>query len=134
MRRIISFTLAALALSACASKSPSEDQELVGSWQGMREENGKCQFLSWTTTFEADHRFSITFYRDAARQQLIQTERGQWSSANGKRVLKTDGVKTPEVYEYKVIDPDTVRYVNTVKDPTADCQEDYAFTEHRMRD
>lgn len=135
MHRGITFTLIILttALSACTSNSPSTDPSLVGSWQGMREEHGKCQFLSWNTNFEPNGRFSITFFRDAQRTQPIQTERGSWSAANGKNEMKTDGVRTPEIYEYKILDGNTIHYVNTVTDPTADCQEDYAFTEHRIR-
>lgn len=131
----ITFTLIILttALSACTSNSPSTAPSLVGSWQGMREEHGKCQFLSWNTNFEPNGRFSITFFRDAQRTQPIQTERGSWSAANGKNEMKTDGVRTPEIYEYKILDGNTIHYVNTVTDPTADCQEDYAFTEHRIR-
>lgn len=64
MHRGITFTLIILttALSACTSNSPSTDPSLVGSWQGMREEHGKCQFLSWNTNFETNGRFSITFF------------------------------------------------------------------------
>ncbi len=134
MNRTSSVTLLAglLALSACASR-PALDERIVGSWNGLREQNGSCQFLAWRSDFQPDGRFSITFFRDAERTRPIQTERGQWHGANGRSVLKTDGVATAEVYEYSVIDGNTIHYVNTVKDPTADCQEDYAFTEHRVR-
>lgn len=82
--------------------------------------------------FTADNRFAIGFFRDAAWQQFIHMEYGYWAADNGKRVLKTDGVKDAEIYEYKVIDADTVSYVSTAWDATADCQEHYTFTEHRM--
>ena len=64
---------------------------------------------------------------------MIQTEQGSWSAANGKNELRTDGVRTPDVYTYKLVDPDTVNYVSVAASPEADCQDDYAFTERRVR-
>jgi hypothetical protein len=135
MQRIALITLITLSsvLSACSLQRPPSDQTLIGSWQGAREEEGKCQFLSWNTKFQPDGRFSITFFKDAQRTLPIQTEHGTWSAGNGRSELKTDGVRTPEVYEYKVIDAQTIHYINTVKNSSADCQEDYEFTEHRIR-
>ncbi|WP_349751433.1 hypothetical protein [Stutzerimonas nosocomialis] len=120
MKGISSVTLLAtlLTLSACASR-PALDERIVGSWNGLREQSGSCQFLAWRSDFQADGRFAITFFRDAERTRPIQTERGQWHGSNGRSVLKTDGVPTAEVYDYSVIDENTIHYVNTVKDPTA---------------
>jgi hypothetical protein len=109
------------------------DHRIVGSWQGMREQDGKCQFLAWNSKFFADGRFQISFFADKERLTPVQTERGIWKASNGKSELKTDGVQTPEVYLYKVINDDIIKYVNTVKDPTADCQADYEFTEYRAK-
>lgn len=109
------------------------DARLIGTWQGLREQDTKCAFLSWTTEFRPDGRFSITFYADRAQRQKIQQESGNWQAADGKNALSTDGVATTEVYEYRFLDDDTVRYVNTVRDNTADCQADYEFTERRVR-
>ncbi|WPN61696.1 hypothetical protein QMK47_19355 [Pseudomonas sp. P9_35] len=83
-----------------------------GSWKGLRAENGKYQFLSWKNDFKPDGRFTITFFRDAQQTQPIQTEHGIWSAANGKNELRTDGVRMPDVYTYKLIDVDTVHYVS----------------------
>jgi hypothetical protein len=109
------------------------DQRIVGSWQGMREQAGKCDFLAWNSKFSADGRFEISFFADKERLKPIQTERGSWQASRGESVLKTDGVPTPEVYLYTVINDDTIKYVNTVKDPTADCQADYELTEYRVK-
>lgn len=99
----------------------------------MRDPNGTCEFLAWKSKFSDNGRFEITFFSDKERTEEIQTEKGTWKTSNGKNVLRTDGVTTPEVYVYTVINDDTIEYVNTVKDPSADCQEDYEFTEHRIK-
>ncbi|WP_291933316.1 lipocalin family protein [Limnohabitans sp.] len=109
------------------------DPRLVGSWQGMREQSGKCQFLAWNSKFSANGNFEISFFADKERLKPVQIERGNWKASNGKSELKTDGVLTSEVYIYTIINDDTIKYVNTVKDPTADCQADYEFTEYRVK-
>ena len=135
MKRTLSLSLILLtvALAACSSNKPGNDPALVGTWKGLRTETGKCQFLSWTNTLKPDGRFVITFYRDAQQTKVIQTEQGSWSAANGKNELRTDGVRSPDVYTYKLLDADTVHYVSVASDPTSDCQDDYAFTERRVR-
>lgn len=129
----LSLLLLTAALSGCSSNKPANDSALVGTWKGLRTQTDKCQFLSWTNNLRPDGRFTITFFRDAQRTQVIQTEQGSWSAANGKNELRTDGVRTPDVYTYKLVDPDTVHYVSVSAGPSGDCQEDYAFTEHRIR-
>lgn len=129
----LSLLLLTAALSGCSSNKPANDTALVGTWKGLRTQTDKCQFLSWTNNLKPDGRFTITFFRDAQQTQVIQTEQGTWSAANGKNELRTDGVRTPDVYTYKMVDPDTVHYVSVSAGPTGDCQEDYAFTEHRIR-
>lgn len=129
---LLGASLAAL-LAGCASQSTQAlDQRLLGQWQGMRDKNGPCQFFAWNSSFRPDGRFEISFFADEDRTRLIQTERGTWTASNGKNHLTTDGVKTTEVYDYRFVDADTVEYVNTKADPTADCQADYRFTEHRV--
>jgi len=120
-------------LGGCAANKPANDPALIGKWKGLRAENGKCQFLSWNTDLKPDGRFTITFFRDAQQTRPIQTEHGTWSAADGKNELRTDGVRMPDVYKYTLIDSDTVRYVSVELDPSGDCQEDYEFTEHRIR-
>jgi hypothetical protein len=131
------FSLALIVLAAtlggCAANKPANDPSLIGSWKGLRAENGKCQFLSWNNNLKSDGSFTITFFRDAQQTLPIQTEHGTWSAANGKNELRTDGVRLPDVYTYKLIDADTVHYVNVASDPSGDCQEDYDFTERRIR-
>lgn len=127
--------LATVLLSTgCASGRMSQplDDRLVGHWEGLREEAGGCQFLAWTSAFRSDGSFEIVFFRDKARTQLIQAERGFWTAANGRSELRTEGVGQPEVYLYTFQGPGTVHYKNTVKDPSADCQDDYQFTERRV--
>lgn len=135
MKRNFSLSLIVLAatLGGCAANKPANDPSLIGSWKGLRAENGKCQFLSWNNDFKPDGSFTVTFFRDAQQTQPIQTEHGRWSAANGKNELRTDGMRLPDVYTYKLIDADTVHYVNVASDPSGDCQEDYEFTERRIR-
>ncbi len=135
MKRTLSLSLILLtaALSACSTSKPANDPALVGTWKGLRTQTPQCQFLSWTNNLKADGRFTITFFRDAQQTQVIQTEQGSWSAGNGKNELRTDGVPTPDVYTYKLVDPDTVHYVSVAADPSSDCQADYEFTEHRVR-
>ncbi|MHA6572768.1 hypothetical protein [Pseudomonas yamanorum] len=135
MKRNISLaiTLLAATLGGCAANKPANDPALVGQWKGLRAESGKCQFLSWKNNFKPDGRFTITFFRDAQQTQPIQTESGTWSAVNGKNELRTDGVRTPDIYTYKMLDTDTVQYVSVAADSTGDCQEDYEFTERRIR-
>ncbi|SDQ67438.1 hypothetical protein SAMN04490186_1460 [Pseudomonas grimontii] len=135
MKRILSLYLILLTavLSACSTTKPGNDPVLVGIWKGLRTETGKCQFLSWTNNLKPDGRFTLTFFRDAQQTQVIQTEQGSWSAANGRNELRTDGVRSPDVYTYQLVDPDTVHYVSVAADPTSDCQGDYEFTERRVR-
>ena len=135
MKRNLSLALIVLAatLSGCATDKPVNDPSLVGSWKGQRDENGKCRFMSWKNNFNADGTFTITFFRDARQTMMLYTEHGTWTAANGKNVLRTAGVPEPDVYTYTHTDADTVHYVNVEKGPTADCQEDYEFDEHRVR-
>lgn len=135
MKRNLCLALIVLAatLGGCAANKPGNDPSLIGSWKGVRAETGKCQFLSWKNNFKPDGTFNITFFRDAQQTQPIQTEHGIWKAANGKNELRTAGVPLPDIYTYKLIDADTVHYVNVAKDPSGDCQEDYEFTEHRIR-
>ncbi len=136
MFRFSIFTLLAAVLlsTGCASgRLPQpQDERLVGNWEGLREEGNGCQFLAWKSAFRSDGSFEIIFFRDQARTQLIQAERGIWTAANGRSELKTEGVGRPEVYLYNFRGPDTVHYENTVKDPSADCQAYYQFTERRV--
>ncbi|WP_191487755.1 hypothetical protein [Pseudomonas sp. FEN] len=135
MKRNFSLALIVLAatLGGCATNKPANDPSLIGSWKGLRTESGKCRFLSWNNDFKPDGSFTITFFRDAQQTQPIQTEHGSWSAANGRNELRTNGVRLPDIYTYKLIDADTVHYVNVASDPSGDCQEDYEFTERRIR-
>ncbi|MFJ2711183.1 hypothetical protein ACIOZM_09845 [Pseudomonas sp. NPDC087346] len=135
MKRNFSLALIVLAvtLGGCASNKPAVDPSLVGSWKGLRAETGKCQFLSWKNNFKPDGTFTITFFRDAEQTRTIQAEHGTWSVANGKNELRSDGVRFPDIYTYKVIDADTVHYTNVAADPSGDCHEEYDFTERRIR-
>jgi hypothetical protein len=130
---VVLFTAAFLSVG-CTSKPTAQplDQRLVGLWEGMREQNNGCQFLAWRMQLNTDGTFLIAFFRDQERTRLIQVERGRWTAANGRSELKTDGVGQTEVYQYTLKGSDAVHYVNTVKDPTADCQADYEFTEYRV--
>lgn len=132
-RHISAISLAfACFISSVATAAPL-DQRIIGAWQGMREASSKCEFLAWNSKFSADGRFEISFFADKDRTKSVQTERGTWQANGGKNELKTDGVPTTEVYLYTVIDDNTIKYVNTVSDPSADCQADYEFTERRVR-
>lgn len=135
MKKSLLSTIAFCAsLSSFSSQAADQlDPRIVGNWYGMRDPGGMCEFLAWKSKFSADGRFEITFFSDKERTEKIQTEKGTWKTGNGKNELKTDGVPTAEVYVYTVIDDDTIKYVNTMKDPSADCQADYEFTERRIK-
>ena len=42
-------------------------------------------------------------------------------------------MRLPDVYTYELIDADAVHYVSVASGPSGDCQEDYEFTERRVR-
>jgi len=119
-------------MGICASSHAETDPNIVGSWEGMRDKNGECQFLSWHSKFNGNGTFFISFFSDEQRKQHIQTEYGKWNTSNGQITLRTLGVKTPEIYNYTLIDKNTIHYVEVVKDQTADCQTDYQYTEQRI--
>ncbi|NWB98382.1 hypothetical protein HX882_21015 [Pseudomonas gingeri] len=108
----LAFIILAATLGGCAANKSANDLSLIGSWKGLRVENGKCQFLSWNNNFKPD---------------------GSWSAANGRNELRTNGVRLPDVYTYELIDADAVHYVSVASGPSGDCQEDYEFTERRVR-
>ncbi len=120
--------------SSVANAAEQLDNRIVGAWQGMRDQSGKCEFLAWKSNFMPNGRFEISFFADKERTKLVQTERGVWKTKDGKNELRTDGVPTAEVYLYTIVNDETIKYVNTVKDPSADCQADYEFTEHRVKE
>lgn len=128
----IYLAFACFASSAAGAAEPL-DQRIIGAWQGMRNQSGKCEFLAWNSNFAPDGRFEISFFADKERTQFIQMERGTWSAREGKNELKTDGVPTVEVYLYTMLDDNTIKYVNAVRDLSADCQADYEFVEHRVK-
>ncbi len=135
MKKIINLSLLMFAIfpSTEVISAPTVDAALVGQWQGERGPETTCEFLAWASTFTNDGKFSITFYNDHERKEEIATETGIWESGGGSSKLFTKGVPTPDVYLYKIIDTDTVKYVNTVRDPSADCKDDYEFIEHRVK-
>jgi hypothetical protein len=119
--------------AVAAEQGALVDQRLVGLWKGMREVGNGCQFLAWQSKFTSDARFEITFFADREMKNVIQTERGAWAASDGKNMLKTEGVDKPEVYAYTVLNADSIKYVNTVRDTSADCQADYEFIEYRVK-
>jgi len=117
--------------SSTADAAESLDLRIVGTWHGIRERSGKCEFLAWNSTFLPDGRFEISFFANKKRTRLLQTDLGNWNTKDGKLELKVDGVRTPEVYLYTLIGDDTIKYVNPMKDLVVDCQANYEFIEHR---
>jgi hypothetical protein len=110
------------------------DQRIVGTWRGMRGQDTSCQFLAWQSTFHPDARYEIVFYSDDEMTRQIRVQNGFWKAMNGQSRLIPKGVKVPDVYDYRLIDGDTIEYVNVSRGPTAECQEDYRFVERRVRD
>jgi hypothetical protein len=119
-------------LNASATQN-NLDKTIVGQWQGLREQSAKCQFLAWNSKFTEDGRFEITFFADKERKIALHTEKGTWKTKDGQQELATEGVPAPEIYTYKIVDSNTIKYVNIKSDPSGDCQEDYNFTEYRVR-
>lgn len=110
---------------------PSDDR-LVGTWQGQRNQDGKCTFMAWRMIRAADGKFEVAFYVDSAMSKLIGKEMGRWNAHGGRMSLYSDGVPTPDVYSYTFIGGDSVRLTNVKRDPSADCMADYEFTDHRV--
>ena len=119
-------------LSHSVARAENLEQRLIGKWQGVRDTASKCEFLAWNSNFMSNGSFEITFFANKERTKKINTEHGSWKASNGQSELTTDGVPTPEIYLYTFINNNTVKYVSTVKDPSADCQDDYEFTEYRV--
>ena len=130
-RDVTAVCLAFVLFSSIADATEPLDPGIVGTWEGMREKNGKCEFLAWTSDFASDGRLVISFFSDKKRRKPLRTDRGYWNT-NGTRIeLKIDGVSTVETYRYTVIDDYTVKYVNTLKDSATDCPDNYEFIEYR---
>jgi len=110
------------------------DQRIVGTWRGMRGSDTSCRFIAWQSSFYPDARYKIVFYSDAEMTRQINVQTGFWMAMNGKSRLMPKGVKVPDEYDYRLIDADTIEYVNVARGPTAECQEDYRFVERRMHD
>jgi hypothetical protein len=109
------------------------DSRLVGQWQGLRENVKGCDFFAWHMDFKPDGRFEVRFYADKDRKEFIFAEKGVWNAEDGVNTIKTDKVPTPDVYRYTFIDKDTVKYANIKADASSDCQQDYQFTEYRVK-
>lgn len=125
-------------LFGCASApAPKDrvamDERLIGIWQGERDAGGKCAFMAWKMVRDADGQFSIVFFSDKSRSTTWAKEQGRWWTDNGRLVLKTAGVKQPDVYTYQFLSSNSVRFVNVKRDPSADCQADYEFTDHKVQ-
>ncbi|MDH1263397.1 lipocalin family protein [Pseudomonas sp. GD03944] len=133
MHKILLVLSTSALLTACASPATNAlDPRVVGEWQGIREQSTACQFLAWNSTFRPDGSFEITFFADKERTRKIQTEHGTWSASNGQNTLKTNGVPTADVYDYTVLNENSIRYVSTKQDPSADCKAYYEFVEQRV--
>ncbi|WP_080427312.1 lipocalin family protein [Burkholderia ubonensis] len=126
------FLLAAVLLSASNLASALDDR-LVGNWQGQRDKDGKCSYMSWTMKRSLDGKFEIAFYKNPEKTQLLNEERGQWETKGDKISLITEGVHTPDVYTYTFTDNDTVHLSAIERDPSVDCMADYEFTDHRVK-
>lgn len=112
-------------------QASSIDDRLVGSWQGQRSEEGQCSFIAWKMVRTADGKFNISFYTDPEKKHLIGREKGRWEAENGRFLIFTYGVPTPDIYTYKFIDDNSVKFSNIKRDPSADCMADYEFIDNR---
>ena len=138
MKTVLVMAAIVVGLFGCASGPAQKnrvamDERLVGTWQGEREAGGKCAFLAWKMVRAADGQFSIVFFSDKNRSQTWAKEQGRWWTDNGRLVLKTDGVQKADIYAYQFVSSSSVRFVNLKRDPSADCQADYEFTDHKVR-
>jgi hypothetical protein len=110
----------------------SIDDRLVGSWQGQRNQDGKCSFRAWTMIRTADGRFQASIFGDAEKSDLFGQQEGQWEARGGMMAMFVDGVPLPEIYTYTFIDENSVKLTNTQRDSSGDCMADYEFTDHRV--
>jgi hypothetical protein len=123
---------ATLLFSAAVSNAADLDKQLVGEWQGQRDAGSKCSFLAWKLNRSADRKFEITFYSNPNKTEVAGREHGIWWVDSKKYFTQTEGVPTPDGYSYSFINQDTVHYAVLTRDPSADCKDDYEFTDHRV--
>ena len=119
-------------LLSLASVAAEMDPRLVGTWEGQRDKDGRCPMLAWRVVHSADGHFTISFFDNADHLRLLGKESGQWETAGSRMTLRTEGVPTPEVYNYVLVDENTARMTLLTRDPSADCEDDYEFTDHRV--
>lgn len=135
MRNTINHTLAFAAVLLFAtsfSYAADLDNRLAGEWQGQRDPQSKCSFLAWKLSRSSDGKFEIAFYADSSKTKETGRERGIWWVKANEYFTQTQGVPTPDGYSYVFLNQDTVRYTGLKHDPSADCDADYEFTDHRV--
>jgi len=135
MRHVIAHILAVAAVLLFFSPMANAadlDKRLVGEWEGQRDPESKCSFLSWQLSRSADGKFAISFYGDPNKTKEAGRESGIWWTAANEYFAQTQGVPTPDGYAYSFLNQDTVHYTVLKRDPSADCDADYEFTDHRV--
>jgi len=80
----------------------------------------------------ADGKFEVAFYIDAGRTKETLREKGSWWVKGNEFFTQTQGVATSDGYAYSFVDADTVHFTVLKRDPSADCQADYQFSDHRV--
>jgi hypothetical protein len=121
-------------LAGCSMDDPAyHDAALMGEWEGERDPATKCQFLAWTGEYRPDGTFSTRFYRESEKIKKIYTKYGYWVAAKGKLILTVHGQGWYDIYNYTVIDANTIRFTSISTYANADCKEHYVFIDHRVQ-
>ena len=112
----------------------SLDKKLIGVWTGERSKNIKCRYFSWTMQRDSDGTYKVAFFNDKNKFDLIQAESGYWWVKDNKYYeLNPKVMKEPDIYTYNQIDKNTFHYKMINYHVTADCKEDYEFSDIKLK-
>lgn len=107
---------AVILLFGCTTPETDETQtdirsKFIGRWQGSEKNQQELGLEKhWIQERFADGRYSITFTLIWEDETIIDTEEGIWWIADGKFHEKYSGSDIPEVYNYTIIDENSMRF------------------------
>ena len=93
------------------SKKNQIDQKLVGSWSGEEDDQQIAgMHKSWIMHRSDDGKFLLLFVAVQDGKTTTFTEKGQWWVENGKFYELHKGDGKTDVYDYKVLDEDHIKF------------------------